>query len=33
KAKSGEKVGPIGREEAMAADAVVLLVKLSKVES
>jgi len=28
KAKSGEKVGPIGREEAMAADAVVLLEKL-----
>jgi 2-C-methyl-D-erythritol 2,4-cyclodiphosphate synthase len=25
KAKSGEKVGPIGREEAIAADAVVLL--------
>ena len=25
KAKSGEKVGPVGRQEAMAADAVVLL--------
>ena len=25
KAKTGEQVGPIGREEAMAADAVVLL--------
>ncbi|MBS0264492.1 MAG: 2-C-methyl-D-erythritol 2,4-cyclodiphosphate synthase [Planctomycetes bacterium] len=29
KAKTGERVGPIGREEAMAADAVVLLEKLS----
>jgi 2-C-methyl-D-erythritol 2,4-cyclodiphosphate synthase len=28
KAKSGEKVGPIGREEAISADAIVLLVRL-----
>jgi 2-C-methyl-D-erythritol 2,4-cyclodiphosphate synthase len=27
KAKTGERVGPIGREEAIAADAVVLLVR------
>ena len=27
KAKSGEKVGPIGREEAIAAEAIVLLVR------
>jgi len=27
KAKSGEKVGPIGREEAISADAVVLLAR------
>jgi len=27
KAKSGEQVGPVGREEAIAADAVVLLVR------
>jgi 2-C-methyl-D-erythritol 2,4-cyclodiphosphate synthase len=27
KAKTGEKVGPIGRQEAMDADAIVLLVK------
>jgi 2-C-methyl-D-erythritol 2,4-cyclodiphosphate synthase len=27
KAKTGERVGPIGREEAIAADVVVLLVK------
>ncbi len=27
KAKTGEKVGPIGREEAMSADAVVLLMR------
>jgi 2-C-methyl-D-erythritol 2,4-cyclodiphosphate synthase len=30
KAKTGELVGPIGREEAMAADAVVLIEKGSK---
>lgn len=29
KAKSGEKVGPVGREEAMTADAVVLLINNS----
>jgi len=28
KAKSGERVGPVGREEAITADAVVLVVKL-----
>ncbi|MEX0715690.1 MAG: 2-C-methyl-D-erythritol 2,4-cyclodiphosphate synthase, partial [Planctomycetaceae bacterium] len=27
KAKTGEKVGPIGREEAIAADAVILLIR------
>lgn len=27
KAKTGERVGPIGREEAISADAIVLLVK------
>ena len=27
KAKSGEKVGPVGREEAISADAIVLLVR------
>lgn len=27
KAKTGERVGPVGREEAMSADAVVLLVR------
>jgi 2C-methyl-D-erythritol 2,4-cyclodiphosphate synthase len=27
KAKSGERVGPVGRGEAMQADAVVLLIK------
>lgn len=30
KAKTGEKVGPIGRKEAIDADAVVLLVKLDQ---
>ncbi len=30
KAKSGEKVGPIGREEAIAADAIVLLCRTSE---
>jgi 2-C-methyl-D-erythritol 2,4-cyclodiphosphate synthase len=29
KAKTGERVGPIGREEAMAADAVVLIEKVT----
>jgi 2-C-methyl-D-erythritol 2,4-cyclodiphosphate synthase len=29
KAKTGEKVGPIGREEAIAADAVVLLTRVT----
>ncbi|MDA0834664.1 MAG: 2-C-methyl-D-erythritol 2,4-cyclodiphosphate synthase, partial [Planctomycetota bacterium] len=27
KAKTGEQVGPIGREEAISADAVVLLIR------
>jgi 2-C-methyl-D-erythritol 2,4-cyclodiphosphate synthase len=30
KAKTGERVGPIGREEAIAADAVVLLSRTAK---
>jgi 2-C-methyl-D-erythritol 2,4-cyclodiphosphate synthase len=30
KAKTGERVGPVGREEAMCADAIVLLIKKSK---
>lgn len=30
KAKTGERVGPIGREEAIAADAVVLLTRVTK---
>ena len=30
KAKSGERVGPIGREEAVSADAIVLLVRATK---
>lgn len=30
KAKTGERVGPVGREEAMCADAIVLLMKESK---
>jgi 2-C-methyl-D-erythritol 2,4-cyclodiphosphate synthase len=29
KAKTGEQVGPVGREEAMAADAIVLLERVS----
>jgi 2-C-methyl-D-erythritol 2,4-cyclodiphosphate synthase len=33
KAKTGEQVGPVGREEAMSADAVVLLSRQSRVES
>ena len=33
KAKTGEKVGPIGRGEAIAADAVVLLLPLTSAET
>jgi len=33
KAKTGESVGPIGREEAMSADAVVLLYQDQEMES
>ncbi|MCA9037490.1 MAG: 2-C-methyl-D-erythritol 2,4-cyclodiphosphate synthase [Planctomycetaceae bacterium] len=32
KAKSGEKVGPVGRQEAISADAVVLLVQVAAID-
>lgn len=33
KAKTGERVGPVGREEAMCADAIVLIAKADSLEA